>query len=59
MLDAQLVQVKKLGKEINSQHKPMLEDEDTEKLKSTMHSLSQQSSVPPKKCLVSYCFVLR
>ena len=32
MLDAQLVQLKKLGKE-NSQHKPTLEDEDMEKLK--------------------------
>ena len=29
MLDAQLVQLKKLGKE-NSQHKPTLEDEDME-----------------------------
>ena len=34
MLDAKLVQLKKLGKE-NSQHKPMLEDEDMEKLKSS------------------------
>ncbi|XP_068737168.1 zinc finger MYM-type protein 2-like [Montipora capricornis] len=34
MLDAQLVQLKKLGKE-NSQHKPTLEDEDMEKLKSS------------------------
>ena len=34
MLDAQLVQLKTLGKE-NSQHKPMLEDKDTEKLKSS------------------------
>ena len=58
MLDAQLVQLKKLGKE-NSQHKPTLEDEDMKKLKSSdALSLAQQSSVPPKKCLVSYCFVL-
>ena len=34
MLDAQLVRLKKLGKE-NSQHKPTLEDEDLEKLKSS------------------------
>ena len=34
MPDAQLVQLKKLGKE-NSQHKPTLEDEDLEKLKSS------------------------
>ena len=34
MLDAQLVKMKKLGKE-NSQHKPMLEDKDMEKLKSS------------------------
>ena len=34
MLDAQLVQLKKLGKE-NIQHKPTLEDEDMEKLKSS------------------------
>ena len=34
MLDAQLVQLKKLGKK-NSQHKPTLEDEDMEKLKSS------------------------
>ena len=33
MLDAQLVQLKKLSKE-NSQHEPTLEDEDMEKLKS-------------------------
>ncbi|XP_015755936.1 PREDICTED: uncharacterized protein LOC107335428 [Acropora digitifera] len=33
MLHAELVQLKKLGKE-NSQHKPTLEDEDMEKLKS-------------------------
>ena len=58
MLDAQLVRLKKLDKE-NSQHKPTLEDEDLEKLKSSdALSLSQQSSVPPKKCLVSHCFVL-
>ena len=34
MLDAQLVQLKKLGKE-HSQHKPTLEDEDMDKLKSS------------------------
>ena len=34
MLDAQLVRLKKLGKEY-SQHKPTLEDEDLEKLKSS------------------------
>ena len=34
MLDAQLVQLKKLSKE-NSQHKPTLKDEDMEKLKSS------------------------
>ena len=38
MLDAQLVQLKRLGKE-NSQHKPTIEDEDLEKLK-TSDSLS-------------------
>ena len=48
MLDAQLVQLKKLGKE-NSQHKPTLENEDMERLK---------SSDALRNVWFSYCFVL-